>query len=271
MHRVHSTDSSCGSQFIVHIVQIQNPVQSTDSLINLPICTLYSTQNTCILCSSTLYSDSVSTHRPSPTVLFETWVQHAHHVVWTQPGRWYYHLALSITRTVHKQRRHGTGMGKCGTGNGQQGNGKWKYLIRVKTAPGQASTTAATAFGLSLYTSCGPGPGPGTVHAPPAEEDAEIRARCPAVTTVMTTAELPIIAQASIAQAHHARRTPVSSCRSGQKRSKKNAAPKIVATVTPATMLYAALPMKSLLCTFIWAAVVAVVSGCGCGCGCGWG
>lgn len=129
MHRVHSTDSSRGSQFIVHIVQIQNPVQSTDSLINLPICTLYSTQNTCILCSSTLYSDSVSTHHPSPTVLFETWVQHAHHVVWTQQVRWYYHLALSITQTVHKQRRHGTGMGERATGNGQRATGKWEMEI----------------------------------------------------------------------------------------------------------------------------------------------
>lgn len=53
--------------------------------------------------------------------------------------------------------------------------------------------------------------------------------------------------QARIAQIFHASRTALLSCRFGQKRSKKNPAPNIVATKTPTKILKDAMPMKSSL------------------------
>lgn len=51
-------------------------------------------------------------------------------------------------------------------------------------------------------------------------------------------------------QIFHANWTGFDSFRSGQKRSKKNAAPKMVATNTPAKMLYEKDPMMSLFAIF---------------------
>ena len=65
----------------------------------------------------------------------------------------------------------------------------------------------------------------------------------------MTRAELSIIIETTTAHIFHANRTDGLSYLSGQKRSKKNAAPKIVATEIPTNILYEAAPMKLLLWT----------------------
>lgn len=65
--------------------------------------------------------------------------------------------------------------------------------------------------------------------------------------TVIVRADPNMIRHSTTAQIFHAHLTPLSSCLSGQKRSKKKAPPKINATEMPAKMLYEAAPMKSLL------------------------
>lgn len=67
--------------------------------------------------------------------------------------------------------------------------------------------------------------------------------------TVIVRADPNMTKHSATAQIFHAHFTPRSSCLSGQKRSKKNAPPKINATEIPAKMLYEAAPMKSLLWT----------------------
>lgn len=63
----------------------------------------------------------------------------------------------------------------------------------------------------------------------------------------MVRADASIITDTTTPDIFHASRTDLLSCLSGQNRSKKNAAPKMVATETPTKMLYEAAPMKSLL------------------------
>ena len=59
----------------------------------------------------------------------------------------------------------------------------------------------------------------------------------------MTSAEDRVNMGAKMAQIRHAHLTDFDSCLTGQKRSKKKAAPKMVATKTPTKILYDAAPM----------------------------
>ena len=67
--------------------------------------------------------------------------------------------------------------------------------------------------------------------------------------TVKRMADDSVKMQDKIAHAFHAILTDFDSCRSGQNKSKKNAAPKIVATNTPTKMLYEKDPTISWLLT----------------------
>ena len=67
--------------------------------------------------------------------------------------------------------------------------------------------------------------------------------------TVIVRAELNIMIDTTTADIFQERRTALLSCLSGQKRSKKNADPKMVATATPTKILYEAAPTKLLLLT----------------------
>ena len=66
---------------------------------------------------------------------------------------------------------------------------------------------------------------------------------------VYASAQDKVNRQAKTEQIFHANLTALDSLRSGQKRSKKKAAPKMVATKIPTKMLYEAIPMKLLLWT----------------------
>lgn len=67
--------------------------------------------------------------------------------------------------------------------------------------------------------------------------------------TVRAIASASPITHARTAQNFHANRTALLSCLSGQKRSKKNPAPNIVATNMPTKILKDAMPINSLLYT----------------------
>lgn len=65
--------------------------------------------------------------------------------------------------------------------------------------------------------------------------------------TVIARALANAMMVTTTADIFHANRTALLSCRSGQKRSKKNPAPKMVAMAIPTKILYDATPTKSLL------------------------
>lgn len=67
------------------------------------------------------------------------------------------------------------------------------------------------------------------------------------IRTVRASTSANAMMETTREQIFHANRTAVLSYRSGQNKSKKNAAPKIVATAMPTKMLYEAIPMKSSL------------------------
>ena len=119
------------------------------------------------------------------------------------------------------------------------------HLAQVATHPHQINTTLAIASPFFLYDRGGL-----NRKGPPASPVKV--ARCVANTTVKRIAEESVKMHASTEHAFHATRTAYDSCLSGQKRSKKKAAPKMVATKTPTNMLYEKAPTISLLETEIW-------------------
>lgn len=115
------------------------------------------------------------------------------------------------------------------------------YLHVVANQPSHISTKLAMALPLFLYTSGGLRT---STPVGPVKT-----ARCVDRTTVRTIALDRAKQHASTEQIRHAFLTPIISCLSGQKRSKKKAAPKIVATKTPTKMLYEKDLTKSSLST----------------------
>ena len=103
------------------------------------------------------------------------------------------------------------------------------YLQRVANQPSHINAKLATASWLRLYSNGG---FRGCVATGPT-----ISALRVDNTTLSTIALDSAKQQARIEQKRHAILTPLISCRSGQKRSKKKADPKMVATKTPTNML----------------------------------
>lgn len=105
------------------------------------------------------------------------------------------------------------------------------YDTTVNTHPGQRSTTEATARPLSRYLKGGL-----TVDSAMANASAVlavIEAESRATMMVVPRASARAIMEAITAQIFQARLIFAGSCRSGKKRSKKNPAPKMVATKIP--------------------------------------
>lgn len=113
------------------------------------------------------------------------------------------------------------------------------YAAHVATKPSQIKTTLAIASPLSLYCRGG-----SSTNSMPVALPTNL-ARFVDKITVNTIAEESVKIHDRIEQAFHAIRTDLDSCLSGQNRSKKNAAPKMVATKTPVKMLYENAPMIS--------------------------
>jgi hypothetical protein len=120
-------------------------------------------------------------------------------------------------------------------------------LKNVKTIPGHRNTTLAIArpllaylIGLPLYSR--------RARSAVVESTPVTYALFAATMYVYASAQESVSAHARTEQARHAIFTARDSRRSGQKRSKKKAAPKMVATKMPTKMLYEAMPMKLMLC-----------------------
>jgi len=123
------------------------------------------------------------------------------------------------------------------------------YLTNVKIMPGHKNTTLAIARPFLLYAS---GVSPAFLNCdnnePPVAGSVPVMyALLLATIYVYARASARAARQAKTEQTFQAVLTPFDSCRSGQKRSKKKAAPKMVATKMPTKMLYEAIPTKSLL------------------------
>ena len=120
------------------------------------------------------------------------------------------------------------------------------YLANVKTVPGQRKTTLAIARPFLWYFSGLPSYAASNSCALAAFVP-ETYALWLATMYVYASAQESVKRHAKMEQIFQANLTALDSLRSGQKRSKKKADPKMVATNMPTKMLYEAMPTKSLL------------------------
>jgi hypothetical protein len=116
------------------------------------------------------------------------------------------------------------------------------HLMNVNTMPGHRNTTLATARGLRRYTRGLFLPNSLTSCPAVASSIPVAYARFVATMYVYGSAQASVSTHAKTEQMRQASLTPRDSKRSGQNRSKKKAAPKMVATKTPTKMLKEPMP-----------------------------